>query len=339
MEVTNESSMREYSSLLRNPPVGPKAAMKPCRADLYSDDGMGVVALVRSNDRRDGIRRALRMMGGLEPLCRGVRGEIVIKPNCNTDDPFPRDTHPETVRTIAESLIEAGVPAERIVVGDMSGRSRGLPTRHTMANLGIARVAEELGLQLSCFEEEQWVTVQPRGSRAWPDGIKIPRRIYEADRVILAPIMRPHSTATFTISLKLAVGLIDAVGREWLHNGEAFYEKMVELNLAYSADLVVADAMKILTDRDLTQEKAAEPGLIIAGSSRVAVDAVSVAVMKQYGVHGVSDSPVLGHDQLTMAERLGLGSPRLEDIALRTSNLAGDEGFGDMISSIRMELS
>ena len=43
--------------------------------------------------------------------------------------------------------------------------------------------------------------VHPSKSVAWPDGIKIPKRIYDADLVILTPIMRPHRTPVFTIAL------------------------------------------------------------------------------------------------------------------------------------------
>jgi len=337
--VTNESSMRVYERLLRDPPSGPEVPFRPHRPDAYSVDGRSVVAVVRSESRVEGITKALQLIGGVKPIVEGVEGEILIKPNCNTDDPFPRDTHPETVRAIAGSLISAGFPAERIVLGEISGRFRGLPTRHTLANIGITEAADGLGLQLSCFDEEDWVTVRPPGSTAWPDGIRIPRRVYEADRVILTPIMRPHGTATFTISLKLAVGMIDAVGREWLHNGEDFYEKMVELNLAYSADLVVADATEIYVDRGPTFREVAEPGVIIAGSNRVAADAACVALMKRYGVHGVSDEPVLEHEQFAIGEGLGLGSPRRDKIDLKASNLAGDENFDELISGIRMELT
>jgi uncharacterized protein (DUF362 family) len=147
----------------------------------------------------------------------GVKGEVVIKPNCNTDDPFPRNTHHETVRCIAEGLIGAGLPAERICVGGMSGRFRGLPTRNTMEEMGLKRVADDWGIQPACFEEEDWVTARPPRASSWPDGVKIPRRIYEANRIFLTPIMRPHRTPVFTIATKLAVGLIDPVGREWLH--------------------------------------------------------------------------------------------------------------------------
>lgn len=338
-EVTHESSMAIYDRLLRNPPPGPLAPFRPPRGNAYTVDGRDIVAVVRADSRREGIEEALRLMGGVEPLVRGVKGEIVIKPNCNTDDPFPRDTHPDTVKTIVDQITSTGFPSHRIVLGETSGRGRGLPTRHTLENLGMLEAAEELGIAVCCFEEDEWVTVKPPASRVWPDGIKIPRRIHEADRVILAPIMRPHSNARFTISLKLAVGMLDSAGREWLHDGEAFNEKQVELNLAYSADLVIADATKILVDKELTPSEAAEPGIIVASGNRVASDAVCVALMKQHSVDRVSDRPVLSQEQFAICERLGLGSPRLEEMELRTSNLAGDGRFEDLISGIEDELS
>jgi uncharacterized protein (DUF362 family) len=336
IEVTPEGSMETYNMMLANPPEGPEAPFKPRRPEAYSADGRSVVALVRVGDRVGGIREAVRLMGGLDPIIDGVEGDILIKPNCNTDDPFPRDTHPETVRAIAGGLIAAGFPAGRIVLGEISGRARGLPTRQTLRNLGMEGVAEELGIRLVCFDEDEWLTVRPPKSTFWPDGIKIPRKVYEADRVILAPIMRPHSTATFTISLKLAVGMIDALGREWLHNGEDHHEKLVELNLAYSADLVVADATQIITSYG--PSGVAEPGIIVAGSDRVATDAVCVALMKHHGAERVSDRRVLGHEQFTIAKWLGLGSPRIRDIELRTSNVVGDPGFDDVVSAIEGEL-
>jgi len=338
MEVTNESSMKEYYRLLENPPLGPLVPYKALRRDPYAVDGKSVVAVVRCNDRMQGIGEAIGLLGGMGPLVAGVDGEILIKPNCNTDDPYPRDTHPNTIRAIAEGLMEAGVSAENLVVGDASGRGRGMPTRHTMENLGITSAAEELRIGLSYFEEEEWVTVEPPDSGAWPKGIKIPRRVYEADRVILAPILRPHSTAVFTISLKLAVGLLDSVGREWLHDGRDFFPKQVELNLAYSADLVVADASQILVDRQLTPEKAASPGIIIASGNRVSSDAVCVALMRLHGADRVSDRPTLEHEQFRVAERLGLGSPRLSGMEIMTLDLVDDPSFGDIINWIEGEL-
>lgn len=338
IEVTPESSMAEYDLLLRNPPPGPVVPHRSSRENIYRVDGKNTVAIVRTDNRTKGISEAIQLLGGLKPLTEGVKGDIVIKPNCNTDDPYPRDTHPDTVRAIVNEITSAGFPAHRIVLGETSGRGRGLPTRHTFGNLGMLDAADELGIELCYFEEDDWVTLKPTASKFWPEGIKIPRRIYEADRVILAPIMRPHSTATFTISLKLAVGMLDSVGREWLHDGISHYEKLVELNLAYSADLIIADATKILVDKELTPSRIAKPGIIIAGGNRVACDAVCVALMKQFGVDRVSNRDVLKHEQFVIAKNLDLGSPRLENIEFVTSNMCGDRGFEDLINEIRQEL-
>lgn len=339
VRVSPESSEKEYQRLLKYPKRGPAVAPKPMRPNPYDIEGKAVVALVHSRDRRSGIREAMRLIGGLKPICRSMEGQIVIKPNCNTDAPFPRNTHPETVRVIAEGLIEIGFPPNRILVGDMSGRYRGLPTCHTMTNMGLKKVADDLGIQISYFDEEDWVTVRHPKSRAWPDGIKIPRLVYEASGVILTPIMRPHIDATFTMSLKLGVGLIDAVGREWLHNGEAFYEKMVELNLTFSTDLVVVDGLKCFIDRPSNNRVVAEPGVIIASGNRVAADAVGASIMKQFGAYGMTDHPVIAHKQFTLAEDLGLGKPGLDDIVLRTSDLVEDEHFPNIVAQLEADLS
>jgi uncharacterized protein (DUF362 family) len=338
VEVTHEASMKEYKRLLRNPPKGPLVPLKPPRTQHYSVEGRSVVAMVHSESRIQGLEQAISLIGGMDVLCKGVEGDILIKPNCNTDDPYPRDTHPDTIRTIADMILATGFPHDRIVVGEISGRYRGLPTRYTLENLGIKGVADELGLRVCCFDEEEWVTVKPPESKAWPDGIKIPRQVNEADRVILTPILRSHSNAVFTMSLKLAVGMIDAVSREWLHDGRDFMEKMVELNLAYSADMVVADATRVYTGSSRNFRNVAEPGVIIAGSNRVATDAVCAALLKHYGTYGVEDGPILGQKQLKVAERLSLGSPRLESIDLRTLDTVGDGRFQDLVSYIEGEL-
>ena len=150
--------------------------------------------------------------------------------------------------------------------------------------------------------------------------------------------MRPHSTATFTISLKLAVGILDSSGREWLHNGKAHHRKIVELNLAYSADLVVVDASKILIDKNLTPEKAASPGIIIASGNRVAADSISVALMRLHGADRVSEKPVHEHEQIKFSDELGLGSSRLQNIDVKTLNLIDDDRFDELISGIEKEL-
>ena len=312
--------------------------MKKAHPHPYKRDGKDVVSVVRTDDRSQGIRKAVELLGGMKPLTEGVKGKILIKPNCNTDDPYPRDTHHETIRVIAELLMEAGIKPDQIVVGDMSGRARGLPTRATMENLGITRVAEEMGINVSYFDEEEWVTVEPEKAKWWPKGLKIPKTVYEAERIILTPILRSHTTATFTCSLKLGVGIIDAEERDWLHDGKDFYEKMIDINLAYHADMIIADALRMNTGKGTAPEDEVSPGIITASNNMVASDAVSAALMQRYRTVRVVDHSTQELTQFKLAEKLGLGVPNLSGIHIEHNDMAKDDGVQELLSYVRSEL-
>jgi uncharacterized protein (DUF362 family) len=221
MKITPENSVRLYDAMAANPPKAPQVPVKAPRRNRYVSDGKSIVAIVRSDSRSTALLEAFRLIGGLEPIINDCRGTVLLKPNCNTDDPFPASVHRETIRNVAEALINQGVSSENIIVGDMSGKARGLPTKWTMENIGLQQIAQDLGFRLSFFEEEEWVTVIHPQMAHWPEGVRIPRPLYDANRVISLPAMKTHVSATFTLSLKNAVGVIDPFCRNWLHNGDA----------------------------------------------------------------------------------------------------------------------
>ena len=330
--------MRLYREMAANPPEAPLMPMKTWHPDPYKRGDKNLVSVVHTEDREKGIRKAIELLGGMKPMIENLKGNVLIKPNCNTDDPYPRDTHHDTIKTIAELLMEAGVKTENITVGDMSGRARGLPTRATMENLGITKVAEDLGLNISYFDEEEWVTVEPSKAKWWPKGLKIPKTVYEAGRIIFTPILRSHTTATFTCSLKLGVGLIDAEERDWLHNGEDFYEKMIDINLAYQVDMVIADALRMNTGFRTDPEDEVAPRIITASNNMVASDAVSAALMQQYKTVRVVDFNTRDQLQFKLAEKLGLGCTSLSGIELFEHDMIQDEEYPELIEFIKTEL-
>jgi uncharacterized protein (DUF362 family) len=338
MIVTSENSMKLYNAMVANPPKAPVMPLKPCYDDPYRKNGKDLVSIVRTGNRERGIRKAVEMIGGVEPMIKNHKNNFLIKPNCNTDDPYPRETHYNTIRTIANILIEAGIKPSKITVGDMSGRARGLPTRATIENLGITEVVEDLGLNISYFEEEDWVTVKPKKLKWWPKGLRIPKTVYDSDRIIFTPILCTHGNSTFTCSLKLGVGLIDAEERDWLHNGEDFYEKMMDINLAYQVDMVIADALKMNIGFRREPKDEVSPGLITASNNMVASDAVSVALMQRYGMVRVVDYKTQDQIQFRHADRLDLGKPNLSNIELSYLNQSNDKSFNDLMEFIKLEL-
>jgi len=87
MIVTSENSMKIYRQMAANPPEAPKVPMKQRHPDPYIRDGKNIVSIVRTMDREKGIRKAVELMGGVKPMIKDVKGDVLIKPNCNTDDP------------------------------------------------------------------------------------------------------------------------------------------------------------------------------------------------------------------------------------------------------------
>jgi uncharacterized protein (DUF362 family) len=330
--------MKLYTEMANNQAKLSVVPTKQRRKSNYLIKGRNQVAMVSCTERSLGIAEALKLLGGLKPLVKGVKGEIVIKPNCNTDDIYPRDTCPDTIRSIASLLLEEGVQPNQIVVGDMSGRARGLPTRTTMENLGIKTIAEKLGIQLAYFDEEAWVKVKPEEAQYWPDGFVIPKRIYDAERIIFTPILRSHSTATFTCAMKLGVGLIDARSREWLHDGHDHFGKLLDINSAFSVDMVISDALKMNVGHGTDLKDEIEPGIIIVSDNIVANDAVAVALMRYYETVRVVEKSTKDHEQFSHAKRLRLGAFNLNDIQLKTLDLGGNKIFPELVEYIKAEL-
>jgi len=310
---------------------------KPLRPNVYVEDQKSLVALVRTDERESGIVEALRLIGGLAPAIKNLgEGYLLVKPNCNSFDPYPASTHPDTIRLVIKLLIDLGLEKEQIVIGDMSGPAW-LPTEMTMEKNGILSVAREFGVRVSFFENEDWVWVKPKEASSWSEGFRIAKTSYKASRVISLPCLKTHKFGgVFTLSLKNSVGLINPKDRVTLHDKPG--HRIAEINLAYTTDLIVLDGLECFISGGPAHGKKAASGVIIAGSDRVAVDAVGVAVLKFYKAEGIYGVKVKDHEQLKRASEIGIGHLDADMIVLKTSNQANDEKFYDVVKFIKRQL-
>jgi uncharacterized protein (DUF362 family) len=65
---------------------------------------MTQVAFFKTNDRAEGVRRAIDLLG-INP----VEGKhVFLKPNFNSADPAPGSTHPDILRAVVMKLNEMG---------------------------------------------------------------------------------------------------------------------------------------------------------------------------------------------------------------------------------------
>jgi hypothetical protein len=107
---------------------------------------------------------------------------------------------------------------------------------------------------------------------------------------------------------------------------------IVDLNRARPVNFSLVDGIKAAEGGEVPRGSFApiQPGILVAGKNAVATDAVTTAIMGFDPTAEYPDSPFLhGENHLNLAAGLGLGSNRLDDIAI----------VGPSIEDVRFEFS
>ncbi len=97
--------------------------------------------------------------------------------------------------------------------------------------------------------------------------------------------------------------------------------KIAEINSAYQTDLILLDGVDAFTSGGPDKGQLVEANVILAGTDRIAVDAVGVALLRHLGTtRTVSGGPIFGQQQIARAVELGLGVSGPEQIELVTDD-------------------
>ena len=268
------------------------------------------IAFVRTRDRTYGVQRALSLLN-LNPVS-GKR--VLLKPNFNSADPAPASTHPDTLQTLIQSLQQMG--ASGITVADRSGMGN---TRRVMEQLGVYDLADRLGFDTLIFDElteaEDWELVNVEGSH-WENGFPIPRRLLQVDAIVQTCCLKPHRFGGhFTLSLKNSVGMVGKnMGRggynymNELHTSPFQRLMIADVNAVYDPTLIVLDGVEAFMDNGPDRGTKVWGDVILAGTDRVAIDAVGLALLRYLGYRGVaSEGAIFAQEQIARAVELGLG--------------------------------
>jgi uncharacterized protein (DUF362 family) len=293
------------------------------------------VSLVLDKVRSSGVPRAIELLES-----NPVRGKaVVLKPNFNSADMAPGSTHIDTLRALVLNIKRMG--AKSITFAERSGP--GDSTRTVMEKKGIFTLADELGFSIVNLEEagpQDFVRFVPPDSH-WSNGFLFPRIYREAECIVSTCCLKTHQYGGhFTLSLKLSVGMIPRVGYEFmqeLHSSKYQRQLIAELNTAYSPSLIVLDGVDAFTTGGPARGTRVEAGVILAGSDRIAIDAVGVAILRILGTTPeVSRGPVFGQDQIARAVELGLGVKSPDDIIIVTGDADSAE-FADKVKTILLK--
>ncbi len=181
------------------------------------------------------------------------------------------------------------------------------------------------------------------GRRVWTRGVLFPVLFEQADVIIQTCCLKTHRFGDqFTLSLKNSVGMVARISPDGydymqeLHGSARQRTLIAEINALYRPALVVIDGIEAFVEAGPEAGRLARPGVILAGTDRVALDAVGVALLRMHGVSGpVAQGPIFEQEQIRRAVELGLGVTSPAAIDLVTDSPDGQA----VIQSIRAELA
>jgi uncharacterized protein (DUF362 family) len=321
------------------PLVAPTTASPPPPTPIpLAQVAIGRAATYQPNLVHEQVRSMLDDLGGLGDVVRpGDR--VALKVNLTSGMHFSPPaglsatesyvTHPEIVRALGEAMLDAGAGELFIVEAVYDAES--CPT------WGYEALARDLGATLvdlntpapypdfaSATVGEGWLQYE---------SFVFNRILQEVDTFVSVAKMKCHWNAGITLSMKNLIGLVPVSeyrldeGDWWrsaLHGvGQESQWRLprviLDLNRARPIHLAFIDGIKTSEGGEVPRGTFAPvaPGVLVAGKNALATDAVATAIM---GFDPTTDPPnvpfMRSDNYLNMADELGLGTNRLEEIGV-----------------------
>jgi uncharacterized protein (DUF362 family) len=261
------------------------------------------VSLVRTSDRESGIGKVIALLG-ISP----VNGkDVLLKPNFNTADPYPGSTHNDTLTHLILYIKKMG--AKSVTIGERSGPPN---TRGVLKEKGIYDLCNKLGAGLINFEElpsNGWIRIRPEKSH-WRDGFDVAKPVLDSKCIVTTCCLKTHGFGgVFTMSLKLSVGITHKRNMTELHTSFFSIRKMIaEINQVYTPSLIVLDGIEAFVDGGPGKGTRKTANVILAGTDRIAIDAVGLSILKELGSNkNIMGRKIFEQEQISRAVELGLG--------------------------------
>ena len=279
------------------------------------------VSLASGPDRGEGVKKSVQALG-VNP----VKGrDVLIKPNLNTADPAPGSTHNDVLAALIKEIWALG--AKTITVGERSFP----PTAEVLEAKKIPQLLKELDARLINFDDlpsKDWIEQRPADSH-WRNGFRIARPILESECLVYTCCLKTHQYGgVITMSLKNSVGVVPTHRHGFdymreLHSSPHQRRMIAEINLPFKPALTVMDGVEAFVDGGPMEGKRVRGDIVLASTSRTAMDIVGTAVLKALG----SNSAIMGRkiyeqEQISRAVELGMGprSPEQIDITVEGEN-------------------
>lgn len=279
------------------------------------------VALFRTTDRREGVRQVLSMLDFPSPNGR----HVTLKPNFNTFDDPPASTHNDTLSQLIIELQNQG--ASDITLAERSAIS--LESVIRAKNIDV--MASDLGFNIHDLNRGDRTRFIQEGLH-WNNGFLVPDLILNSDYIVTTCCLKTHGFGgVFTMSLKLAVGILPSLHMSELHGSIHMRRMISEINLAYRPELIVMDGVKAFISGGPNQGVRKDGNVIVAGTDRIAIDVVGLAILRELGSSAVGDNFFI-EEQIERAVELELGIIQPTQIEFITTD-ADSQEFADRLKA------
>ncbi len=261
------------------------------------------VTVIKGDDLSKGTveKMAARGFDEIGGIGRFIKSgmKVVIKPNIgwNSTPELAHTTNPDLVEAVARLCVNAGASVK---IFDRPVHTAQLAYRRS----GMNAAADNAGAAIEFVDERKFKTVQVKGGLNLTS-LEVYADIINADFIINMPIAKHHSASTLTMAMKNLMGVI-GLNRGGYHG--KMHENIVDFNKAIPVNLVILDALRILTDHGPasgTLRDILETRTVIFGTNPVTVDAYTVGLFRQTEKHRNITPEKLGYLKMAAAEGMG----------------------------------
>jgi uncharacterized protein (DUF362 family) len=220
-------------------------------------------------------------------------------------------------------------------------RDRGAGVRRALGLLDLNPIQDRQVLLKPNFNSADPAPGSTHDDSHWQQGFFFARPFLEAEALVQTCCLKTHRFGgQFTLSLKNSVGMVAKYGPDGynymneLHSSGYQRLMIAEVNTAYKPDLVVLDGVEAFVTGGPDSGKHVWAEVVLAGTDRVAIDAVGVALLRYFGTTPeVSRGHIFEQEQIARAVELGLGVDGPHKIQLVTGD-ADSQAYAAQIQEI-----
>ncbi len=181
------------------------------RSKLPSQTTHARVALVRGNDRKTNVSKALDLIA--DQIDVSAKERILIKPNFVSTHSQSSATHVHAIRAVLEFLRQH--TSRPITIGESAALGS---AQQGYSNYGYLPLVKEFGVRLIDFDEGEHAEVKVYDRNFKPMSLYVSRTTLESDFRISVCLPKTHDTVIATLSLKnIVVGSLRS--KSAIHQG------------------------------------------------------------------------------------------------------------------------